>query len=151
MRAVSRSTFVIRRGAGALLEGLLVAVLLAGLLLALSPVSNDARNLADTGNAFAGGHSRYAGTLWTSPSTVRAGDMFSVSGCGYDTSLGNVKVGFTGGSWGARLDADGCFTVGDIPALSGDTLPPGTYEVSASQYVHRKWTETGEATLTVVR
>lgn len=150
MRAVSHSVSALRHGLGAVLEGLLVALLLAALLLALSPVSNDARRLADTGNAFAGGHSRYPGTLTATPSTLRAGDYFSVSGCGYDTKLGNVKIGFTGGSWGSRLDADGCFTITDIPALSGDTLPPGTYEVSAYQSVHKKWTETGETTVTVV-
>jgi len=57
-----------------------------------------------------------------SPNVVHAGDYFTVSGCGYDTSLGNVIVGFTGGSWGLPLDSNGCFTVGPIAALSGDTV-----------------------------
>jgi hypothetical protein len=34
--------------------------------------------------------------------------------------------------------------------LSGDTLPPGTYEVSAYQRVRKRWVETGETTVTVV-
>jgi hypothetical protein len=79
-----------------------------------------------------------------------AGDYFTVIGCGYDTSLGNVVVGFTGGSWGSPLDANGCFTIPDIPALSGDTLPAGTYEVPAYQHVRGKLTETGDTTVTVV-
>ena len=84
------------------------------------------------------------------PDVLHAGDDFTVSGYGYDTSLGNVIVGFTGGSWGSPLDSNGDFTVGPIAALSGDTLPPGTYPVTAYQYVHNKWTETGETTVTVV-
>jgi hypothetical protein len=96
-----------------------------------------------------GGGSRY-GTLTATPNVLHAGDYFTVSGCGYDTSLGNVVVGFTGGGWGSPLDSNGCFSIPDIPALSGDTLPAGTYEVSAYQYVHGKWTETGDTTVTVV-
>jgi hypothetical protein len=96
-----------------------------------------------------GKHSRYSGTLTATPSVLHAGDYFTVSGCEYDTSLGNVIVTFTGGSWGSPL-VNGCFTITGIPALSGDTLPAGTYAVTASQYVHGKWTETGETTVTVV-
>jgi hypothetical protein len=99
--------------------------------------------------AFSG--KNYGGTLTATPNVLKAGDYFTVSGCGYDTAYGNVIVGFTGGSWGSPLDANGCFTVPDIPALSGDTLPPGTYDVTAYQYVHgKKLTETGETTVTVV-
>jgi hypothetical protein len=98
-----------------------------------------------------GNHSGpYSGTLTATPNVLHAGDYFTVSGCGYDTSLGNVIVGFTGGSWGSPLDANGCFTISGIPALSGDTLPAGTYAVTASQYVRNKWTETGETSVTVV-
>jgi hypothetical protein len=81
---------------------------------------------------------------------LHSGDYFDVAGCNYDTSLGNVIVGFTGGSWGSPLDENGCFTIPGIPALSGDTLPPGTYEVAAYQYVKNRWVETGETTVTVV-
>jgi hypothetical protein len=103
------------------------------------------------GNGSAGGGGgRYTGTLTATPNVLHAGDSFDVSGCGYDTSLGNVIVGFTGGSWGSPLDSGGCFTIVDIPALSGDTLPPGTYPVTAYQYVSNKLTETGETTVTVV-
>lgn len=94
--------------------------------------------------------SRYSGWLEATPDTLQAGDSFDVHGCGYDRGLGNVIVSFTGGSWGSPLDAAGCFTVSNIPALSGDTLPAGTYPVRAMQYVHHKWTETGETTVTVV-
>ena len=92
----------------------------------------------------------YTGTLTATPNLLHAGDSFDVHGCGYKTALGNVIVGFTGGSWGAPLDANGCFTVTDIPALSGDTLPDGTYEVTAFQYVRGKLSEQGETTVTVV-
>jgi len=96
------------------------------------------------------GGGSYSGTLTATPNVLHAGDYFTVSGCGYDTSLGNVIVGFTGGSWGSALDGNGCFTIAGIPALSGDTLPAGTYQVTANQYVHNGWTETGETTVTVV-
>lgn len=94
--------------------------------------------------------SRYSGTLTATPSVLHAGDYFDVTGCGYDVGMGNVIIGFTGGSWGSPLDEKGCFTIPNIPALSGDTLPAGTYEVSAYQYNGRRWVETGETTVTVV-
>jgi hypothetical protein len=100
--------------------------------------------------AHAGPKARYGGTLTATPNVLHAGDYFDVSGCGYDTSLGNVIINFTGGAWGSPLDSDGCFTIPHIPALSGDTLAPGTYEVTARQYVHKKWTETGDTYVTVV-
>jgi hypothetical protein len=98
----------------------------------------------------AAAHTRYQGTLVASPTTVHIGGSFDVSGCGYDTSLGFVIVGFTAGSWPSALDSNGCFAVTGIPALSGDTLAPGTYPVRAYQYVHKNWKETGETTVTVV-
>ena len=94
--------------------------------------------------------SRYTGTLTATPNVLHAGDYFDVSGCGYDVEMGNVVIGFTGGGWGSPLDEDGCFAIPNIPALSGDTLPAGTYEVSAYQYNGRRWVETGETTVTVV-
>jgi hypothetical protein len=100
--------------------------------------------------ASAGKPAKYPGSLVASPNVLHSGDYFDVSGCGYDTSLGNVIVGFTGGSWGSTLDANGCFSIAGIPALSGDTLPAGTYEVSAYQYLRGKLKETGETTVTVV-
>ena len=93
---------------------------------------------------------RYSGSLTATPNVLHAGDHFDVTGCGYDTAHGNVIVGFTGGSWGSALDERGCFTIKGIPALSGDTLPAGTYEVSAYQLTGKRWTETGETTVTVV-
>jgi len=100
--------------------------------------------------AFAGKPHSYTGSLTATPNVVHAGDEFTVSGCGYDTSKGNVIVGFAGGSWGSALDSDGCFTIAHIPALSGDTLPDGTYEVSASEFNGKRWTETGDTFVTVV-
>jgi hypothetical protein len=94
---------------------------------------------------------RYPGSLTATPDVLHAGDTFTVSGCGYDRSLGNVIVGFTGGSWGSPLDANGCFSIPGIPALSGDTLAPGTYDVNAYQLVRKRWVETGETTVTVVK
>lgn len=103
------------------------------------------------GPATAGGRAhRYTGTLTATPNVVHVGDQFDVAGCGYDTSLGNVIVGFTGGGWGVALGADGCFSLEGIPALSGDTLAAGTYEVGAYQYVRGRLRETGETTVTVI-
>jgi hypothetical protein len=110
----------------------------------------NAGNNGGGGGGSGSGGSRYYGTLVASPNVLHAGDYFDVSGCGYDTALGNVIVSFTGGSWGSALDSGGCFTITGIPALSGDTLPAGTYEVTASQYVRGEWAETGETTVTVV-
>jgi hypothetical protein len=101
------------------------------------------------GSTGGGGHS-YSGSLTASPSTLHAGDSFTVSGCGYDEEYGNVLIGFTGGSWGSSLSG-GCFSIAGIPALSGDTLPPGTYAVTAYQNIHGRWTETGQTTVTVVQ
>src|SRR5215204_7235075 len=103
------------------------------------------------GTANAAKPARYAGVLTATPNTLHAGDYFDVTGCGYDPALGNVIVSFTGGGWGSPLDENGCFTITDIPALSGDTLPPGTYEVRALQQVRNKWVETGDTTVTVVK
>ena len=91
----------------------------------------------------------YPATLVATPDVLRSGDHFTVHGCNYDTALGNVMIGFAGGSWGSPLDAGGCFTVADIPALSGDTLPAGTYKVTAYQLVGKRWTETGSTSVTV--
>jgi hypothetical protein len=101
-------------------------------------------------SALAKKHNAYTGSLTATPNVLHAGDYFDVHGCGYDTAMGNVIIGFTGGSWGSPLDENGCFTIPHIPALSGDTLPAGTYEVSAYQYNGRRWVETGETTVTVV-
>ena len=104
-----------------------------------------------SGNTNGNGNSnRSAATLVATPDVLQAGDVFDVSGCGYDLEYGNVIVGFTGGSWGSPLDSDGCFTISGIPALSGDTLPPGTYAVTAYQYVNGRLRATGETTVTVV-
>ncbi len=111
---------------------------------------NGGSNAGGGGGSPGGGSGSYTGTLTATPNVLRAGDYFDVSGCGYDTSLGNVIVGFTGGSWGSPLDSNGCFTIEDIPALSGDSLAPGTYEVRAYQLVRDRWTETGDTTVTVV-
>jgi hypothetical protein len=100
--------------------------------------------------ALAAKPTRYAGQLWATPNVLHAGEKFTVSGCGYDPDSA-VIVGFTGGSWGATPDpVNGCFSVPDIPALSGDTLPPGDYPVSAYQLVRNRWKEVGETTVTVI-
>jgi hypothetical protein len=94
---------------------------------------------------------RYSGSLTATPNVLHAGDSFDVSGCGYDPADGNVIVGFVGGSWGSPLDSNGCFTIKGIPALSGDSLPAGTYDVSAYQSIGKRWAETGATTVTVVQ
>jgi hypothetical protein len=116
------------------------AVMIIGLAAVIAPLQLIA----------AAAHKQYGGTLTATPSTLKAGDAFTVSGCDYDTTLGNVIIGFTGGSWGSPLDANGCFSIAGIPALSGDTLAPGVYEVYSFQFVHKKWTVTGETTVTVL-
>ena len=101
-------------------------------------------------SALAGKRNAYTGSLTATPDVLHAGDEFDVHGCGYDTAKGNVVVHFTGGSWGSPLDENGCFTIPHIPALSGDTLPAGTYEVSAHQFNGKRWVETGDTAVTVV-
>jgi hypothetical protein len=121
------------------------------LLVMVAALAVAAPAIADKGgNGHGGGPASYTGTLTATPNVLHAGDTFTVSGCGYNTALGNVLVGFTGGGWGSPLDSNGCFSITGIPALSGDTLPPGSYPVTAYQYVHNKWTETGETYVTVV-
>jgi hypothetical protein len=120
----------------------ILALVVVGFVIAVSAGAGYANNGKH-------GTTAYPGTLTATPNVLHAGDYFNVTGCGYDRSLGNVIVGFTGGSWGSALDANGCFTIAGIPALSGDTLPAGTYEVTASQYVKGRWTETGDTTVTV--
>ena len=95
--------------------------------------------------------SKYSGSLTATPAVLHAGESFDVTGCGYDTALGNVVVSFVGGGWGSPLVSKGCFTIAGIPALSGDTLAAGTYEVRALQKVRNKWVETGDTTVTVVQ
>lgn len=104
------------------------------------------------GPALGRGHngSRYGGTLVATPDVLQAGDSFDVHGYGYNTSYGNVIVAFTGGGWGSPLDSNGNFSIEGIPALSGDTLPAGTYEVTVSQLVRGRWRVTGETYVTVV-
>ena len=102
------------------------------------------------------GKTKYEGTLTAAPNALHAGDYFTVSGCGYELEYGNVLIGFTGGGWGSPLTPDpanpgtGCFSIPDIPALSGDTLPAGTYPVTAYQYIRGKLTKTGATTVTVL-
>ena len=90
----------------------------------------------------------YAPTLTANPNVVQSGDYFSVSGCGYNPDNGGVIVGFTGGSWG-QVPSGGCIDIPGIPALSGDTLPAGTYPVRAFQYVDGNLTQVAQTTLTV--
>ena len=101
-------------------------------------------------SALAGKRTSYTGTLTATPNVLHAGDELTVNGCGYDTAKGNVIVGFAGGGWGSPLDSKGCFTIPNIPALSGDTLPDGTYEVTAKQFDGKRWVETGDTYVTVV-
>lgn len=126
---------------------ILAAVAALALAVAVSPAiaGKGAGSSSSKGSA-----GSYPGTLTATPNVLHAGDYFDVTGCGYDTRLGNVIISFTGGGWGSPLDANGCFTIQGIPALSGDTLPAGTYEVRALQLVKGKWTETGDTTVTVV-
>jgi len=100
------------------------------------------------GSGGSGGGS-YTGSLTATPNVLRAGDYFDVSGCGYDMGLGNVVVSFLGAASGSPLGPGGCFSGVTLPAMNGDTLAPGTYEVRALQFVRNKWTETGETTITV--
>ena len=58
-------------------------------------------------------------------------------------------VGFTAGGWGSPLDEDGCFEIEGIPALSGDSLAAGVYDITISQEVRGRWRVTGSTTITV--
>ena len=90
----------------------------------------------------------YTPTLTANPNVVSAGGYLNVSGCGYNPDHGGVIVGFTGGSWG-QVPSGGCIDIAGIPALSGDTLPAGTYPVRAFQYVDGSLTQVAETTVTV--
>jgi hypothetical protein len=133
---------------GVSLQALLIFAIAGAILLALAPFYKPADVLTGTGQADARGQS-YPGYVWANPDTVQAGAYFDVYGCHYDRNLGNVIVGFTGGGWGSPLDADGCFEIENIPALSGDTLPAGVYDITVSQQVRGKWRVTGKTTITV--
>jgi hypothetical protein len=148
VKAGSAAASGARHIAGVSLQALLIFGIVATILLALSPVSKPASELAGTGQA-AAAKARYSGYVRAEPNTVRAGESFDVYGCEYDTNLGNVIIGFTGGGWGSPLDANGCFEIEGIPALSGDTLPAGVYDVTVSQQVRGKWRVTGKTTVTV--
>lgn len=103
------------------------------------------------GNGNGDSEGSYTGSLTATPDVLHAGEPFTVAGCGYDPDDGNVVVRFTGGSWGSALDSNGCFTISDIPALSGDTLPAGVYDVTAYQYGRNgKLRSSGETHVTVV-
>ena len=90
----------------------------------------------------------YTPTVTANPSVVHAGDYFTVSGCGFNSNHGGVVIGFTGGSWG-QVPSGGCINIAGIPALSGDTLPAGTYPVRAFQYIAGDLTQVAETILTV--
>ena len=139
----------VRHATGVSLQAILIVAIAALLLLLLAPVYKPAEVLSGTAAVDAG--SRYTATLRADPSTVQAGDSFTVAGCGYDRDAGNVVVSFAGGSWGSALDSDGCFSIAGIPALSGDSLAAGRYEIRALQKIGKRWRETGDTVLTVVR
>jgi hypothetical protein len=134
-----------RHAIEAIAEGALLSLLVVGLIAGTAFA-------AKGGNGRGGGHHAAAGTMTftASPDVVQSGDLFDVSGCGFDTTLGNVVVGFTGGSWGSPLDSGGCFRITDIPALSGDVLPAGTYDVTAYQSVNGRWKAMAGTTVKVV-
>jgi hypothetical protein len=139
-----------RHALEAIAEGTLVALLTVGLI-AGTAFAGKGGNPGGNGNGRGNNTVQGAGMTFTaSPNVLHSGDMFDVSGCGFDTSLGNVVVGFTGGSWGSPLDSGGCFTIAGIPALSGDILPAGTYGVTAFQNVRDRWKAVASTTVTVV-
>ena len=134
----------VRHIAEAVLEGTLVSLLVVGLVAGTTFAGKG-------GNGRGGGNASVTGgpSLTVNPQRVHAGDMFDVSGCGFDAEQGNVIVTFTGGSWGSPLNG-GCFTISGIPALSGDTLSPGNYAVTAFQYVSGRWRSVTSTTVEVV-
>jgi hypothetical protein len=95
MRVVSTAGSLIRHSFGALAEGLLVAFLLAALLLALSPVSNPASQLAGTGRAQAA-VSKGSSWIALSQATARAGAPSLGSdvafATGYPTNVKNPRI-----------------------------------------------------------
>jgi hypothetical protein len=149
MKAGSTAARGARHIVGVSLQALLIFAIVATILLALAPVYKPANILSGAGNAGAAVKQHYSGYVWTSPATVNAGDRFDVYGCSYSTALGNVIVGFTGGAWGSPLDSKGCFEIDGIPALSGDTLAAGVYDVNVYQQVRGRWRVTGTTTITV--
>jgi hypothetical protein len=149
MQAGSAAARGVRHLVGVSLQALLIFAIIATILLALAPVYKPANVLSGAGDAGAATRQKYTGYVWTDPATVSAGDYFDVYGCHYDTRLGNVIVGFTGGAWGSPLDGNGCFEIDGIPALSGDSLAAGVYDVNVYQQVRGRWRVTGSTTITV--
>jgi hypothetical protein len=143
------------------LRHITLVIAIIALALAAPAFSGKGGNAGGNGNGSGGGNAGNGNgngngnvtvtsvpTLSANPDVVRAGDSFDVSGCGYNPDYGGVVVGFTGGSWG-QVPSGGCIDIVGIPALSGDTLPAGTYSVRAYQYVDGSLTEVAETTLTV--
>jgi hypothetical protein len=149
MQAGSTAARGVRHIVGVSLQALVIFAIIATILLALAPVYKPANVLSGAGNVGAATRTKYSGYAWVDPAVVNAGDYFDVYGCNYDTKLGNVIVGFTGGAWGSPLDGKGCFEIDGIPALSGDTLAAGVYDVNVYQQVRGRWKITGGTTITV--
>jgi hypothetical protein len=78
---------------------LTAVVAIVALALAAPALSGKGGNGNGSGDgSWNGGGGRYSGTLTATPDVLRAGESFDVRGCGYETDLGNVVVGFTGGA-----------------------------------------------------
>jgi hypothetical protein len=90
MRALSIASSAVRHVFTAGLEALLVALIAAALLLALSPISHPASDLAGTGSAAAGGHRASIqvvfGTSADAPALSSSGSIFTAYGCGFRAS-----------------------------------------------------------------
>lgn len=148
MKAGSAAASGARHVIGVSLQALLIFAIVGLIVLALGPSYKPADFLAGTARVDAA-KQKYSGYAWAEPNVVQAGDYFDVYGCDYDTKLGNVIVGFTAGGWGSPLDEDGCFEIEGIPALSGDSLAAGVYDITISQEVRGRWRVTGSTTITV--
>jgi len=131
MRAVSTVASGLRHSAVAVAEALIVAAIIAGLLLALSPVYKPADYLAGTKAAEAG-----RGQAWLSLSddlriaAVSSGSQYTIIGGGFDPSTPvSINLGEPGCCrfFNVYPTADG--TIGFTATAAG----PGTYEVRAYQ------------------
>jgi hypothetical protein len=87
MRALSFASSAVRHVLGAGMEAILIALIAAALLLALSPVYRPASELAGAGPADAGGHKASIqvvfGTSALAPVSDESGSIFTAFGCGF--------------------------------------------------------------------
>jgi len=148
MRAVSTVASGLRHSAVAVAEALIVAAIIAGLLLALSPVYQPADFLAGTESAQAakGGRaaSRAAAGLTSSCNPCTAGSVVQFTGSGFDPSEAKAILNLAGAWTATAVYGDGSVAF-DWPYFQ----MPGAYTVTAYQHQGQRLVAVASVTVTV--